>query len=115
MTARLNSRRGSALRTLCSLLGLIAAVAGLGTAAAQHPTRLPTPDGGDVLHAPAPVAGPAGGACAPPQSGFPPNMQLVQPTPPRPVEPFVESLKGNDALIEIVVGQGRLLTLKQDI
>src|SRR5262245_13767478 len=29
-----------------------------------------------------------------------------------PVASFIESLKGNDAVVQVVVGQGRLLTLK---
>ena len=37
--------------------------------------------------------------------------------PPRPAEPkpFIESLKGTDATFEVLVGQSRILTLREDI
>lgn len=52
-------------------------------------------------------------------SGFPPSSStpLVQPLPPQPeaVAPFIEGLTVNDALVEIIVGQGRILTTKEEI
>ena len=50
--------------------------------------------------------------------GFEPALTVVPPNPPRPnaeMADFVESLRGNDATFDVLVGQGRILTLKQNI
>lgn len=50
--------------------------------------------------------------------GFEPALTVVAPHPPRPraeIADFVESLRGNDATFEVLVGQGRILTLKKNI
>lgn len=67
----------------------------------------------------------------PSASGLHPLLPVVSPTAPRPLEgpseqlqtlsepepvaSFIDSLKGNDAALEVIVGQGRLLTLKADL
>lgn len=52
-------------------------------------------------------------------SGFAPRSSspLVNPVPPQPVAvaPFVDDLTVNDALIEVIVSQGRILSTKEDI
>ena len=51
-------------------------------------------------------------------SGFTPRLTMVPQRGPRPAEQvtwFVDSLTSNDAMFEVVIGQGRLLTLRQDI
>ena len=81
-------------------------------------------------------AGDASGQAPPkvdPRSGLLPDLPLTPELPPRPLisgdqpwpeptaeqkEPtssFIDSLKGNDAAIEVIVGQGRLLTLNGPI
>ncbi len=84
---------------------------------------------------PAPVRAQPGERSAPPTvlpiSELPPlagadgfsadGLTQVRLAPPRPAEgpgsvgSFVESLRGNDATFEVIVGQGRILTLKEDI
>jgi pilus assembly protein CpaC len=55
------------------------------------------------------------------ESEIPPTLPRVKLSPPRPPQgpnstsSFVESLRGNDATIDILVNQARLLTLKQDL
>jgi pilus assembly protein CpaC len=55
------------------------------------------------------------------ESEIAPTLPRVPLAPPRPAQgpnstsSFVESLRGNDATIEILVNQARLLTLKQDV
>ena len=47
-----------------------------------------------------------------------PRLKLSEPRPasgPRSVPSFVDGLKGNDAAIEVHVGQGRILTVKEDL
>jgi len=54
----------------------------------------------------------------PPLSGFTPILPLVQQRAARPAADmtnFLDTLGTNDALIEVVLGQGRLLTLKEDL
>lgn len=54
-------------------------------------------------------------------SGFPPTAQPAPQTPPRPAQgpnsvgAFVEGVSTNDAVFEVRVGQGRLLTTKEDL
>lgn len=51
-------------------------------------------------------------------NGFEPSITVVAPNPPRPKAEFldfVESLRGNDATFDVLVGQGRILTLKRNI
>ncbi len=43
------------------------------------------------------------------------QVRRIMPRGDTPIGSFVESLKGNDAAIEVVVGQGRILTLKRPI
>ncbi len=43
------------------------------------------------------------------------DPRLMAPESLAPVESFVESLKGNDAAFRVILGQGRLLTLREDI
>lgn len=47
--------------------------------------------------------------------GSGPGEHLETLSPPEPVASFIDSLKGNDAAMEVVLGQGRLLTLKRDL
>ena len=50
--------------------------------------------------------------------GFEPALTVMAPNPPRPraeIDEFVESLRGNDAKFEVLVGQGRILTLKRNL
>jgi pilus assembly protein CpaC len=66
---------------------------------------------------------PAAGQTPPcePVSGFPPLVPPVPPKPPRPLSgpdamtSFVDNLTTNDGAFEVVVGQGRILTLKEDL
>jgi pilus assembly protein CpaC len=57
----------------------------------------------------------------PNQTGFPPTLPGLPQKPPRPAEgpeavaSFIDSLTSNDASFEVVVGQGRILTTKEDI
>jgi pilus assembly protein CpaC len=47
-----------------------------------------------------------------------PRLRLTEPRPasgPRSVQSFVDTLKGNDAAFEVNVGQGRILTVKEDL
>ena len=59
--------------------------------------------------------------CTPTISGFPPALPLAPQNSPRPptgpqsVGAFVDGLTTNDALIEVMVGQGRILTFKEVI
>jgi len=51
-----------------------------------------------------------------PLNGFEPAMTIIAPVPPRSraeMAGFVESLSANDAMFEVLVGQGRILTLKK--
>lgn len=50
-------------------------------------------------------------------SGFQPlpDVPVVQPGPPREVQSLIKSLSATDAMLEVIVGQGRLLTLNLDI
>lgn len=51
-------------------------------------------------------------------TGFEPAMTIVQPEPARPaaeIAGFVESFRANDAAFEVMIGQGRILTLKKNI
>ena len=47
----------------------------------------------------------------------PADLMPIPVAPPRPAEPkpFIESLKGTDATFEVLVGQSRILTLREDI
>lgn len=50
--------------------------------------------------------------------GFEPAMTIVAPAPPRKaaeITGFVESLRASDAMFEVMIGQGRILTLKKNI
>ncbi len=55
------------------------------------------------------------------ESEIPPTLPRVQVAPPRPargagsVDAFIEPLRGNDAAINLLVNQARILTLKEDI
>ncbi len=55
------------------------------------------------------------------ESEIPPNLPRVPMAKPRPaqgpgsVDSFIEPLRGNDAMINLLVNQARILTLKQDI
>ncbi len=55
------------------------------------------------------------------ESEIPPTLPRVPQAPPRPVQgprsvdSFVEPLRGNDATIDLLVNQARILTLKQEI
>lgn len=51
-------------------------------------------------------------------TGFEPAMTIVAPAPPRKpqeITGFVESLRASDAAFEVMIGQGRILTLKKNI
>src|SRR6516162_2730857 len=56
-----------------------------------------------------------------PITGFTPNLPPVPIAPPRPekgpkaVNSFIDSLTRNDAMFEVVLGQSRILTTKEDI
>ncbi len=53
-----------------------------------------------------------------PLNGFEPAMTIIAPVPPRSraeMAGFVESLSANDAMFEVLVGQGRILTLKKNM
>src|SRR5262245_5052907 len=50
-----------------------------------------------------------------PISGFDPHLPFVAPEEKREWGSLIQGLKNNDAMFEVVVGQGRLLTLKQDL
>jgi pilus assembly protein CpaC len=42
-------------------------------------------------------------------------LPVIRPEDPRPADSFIESLRNNDAVVEVVVGQGRILTTKEDL
>lgn len=50
-----------------------------------------------------------------PNQGSAPDQQWNPGRGQAPMASFIESLKGNDAAIEVIVGQGKLLTLKEDL
>lgn len=81
----------------------------------KAPTRLPPPQPSEAAPK-APLPGhPETLACELSQTGFPPTQPYLIPNAPKPVESLVDKLEANDAGFEVVVGQGRLLTLKEDI
>src|SRR5262245_57777737 len=67
------------------------------------------------------AAEPPPAACPPTVSGFAPVGAPAPEKPPRPatgagsVAAFVEGLSSTDAAFEVVLGQGRILTLKKDL
>src|SRR5262245_20870514 len=70
---------------------------------------------------PMPGPAPCSPACPPAGSSFPPCLPPVPARPPRPpagpesVGELVEPLSNNDAVFEVIVGQGRVLTTKSDL
>src|SRR5947209_7673984 len=53
----------------------------------------------------------------PPLSGFPSTLPMVpiDTEAPKPLAPFIKSLGTSDAMFEVKVGQGRLLTFQEDL
>ncbi|MBV9124050.1 MAG: pilus assembly protein N-terminal domain-containing protein, partial [Planctomycetes bacterium] len=94
------------------LLVFLALLAGSPRAGAQDsgfvPEEKPLPPPRAILEAP----------CEPTISGFPaplPGLPQNTPRPAREVNAFVQGLSTNDSLFEVIVGQSRLLTLRQDL
>lgn len=102
-------------RTRCCsayLLAIAVLMGGLSTAAAQPPIPVPP-----AAPCPADLGLPAVPLKAPrPMVGDGQQFQIDRAGAERaPVASFVQSLQSNDAAIEVIVGQGRLLTLKADL
>lgn len=81
---------------------------------------------GLLLLAPGAVLIPAARADDPPRlpptiSGFPPTLTPAPQIPPRPptgprsVAAFIDGVTSNDAMFEVVVGQGRIITVKESL
>ena len=124
-----NRRTGCTIRNVCVGVCLLAGACfllGFGSgpenlAQAQEPAR---------AYGPPPMAWP--NVSCPPQAGMLPNVPVRGPRPAEgneagqrwqtevdpatsPTAAFIEPLRGNDAVVQVIVGQARLLTLRADL
>lgn len=113
-------------------LCLVRAALGQGTTPTAPPTNVgyppPTPPAPEIPADPIPRAGVMPGPGVPvnlmpsmPPGGMPGGLAPLPLAPPRPgqgadsIASFVDRLRGNDSAFEVLVGQGRILSLKVDL
>ncbi len=113
----LGSERKRANRAITAIVATLAWFSGEPLAGAQEAASVQLPLGGPPqATCPVPATLPMVPAVAPrPIEGAEANQKWNTAPEAEPTASYVDALKGNDAVIEVIVGQGRLLTLKAEM